>query len=99
MSLGVIKKLAHVEAFKKTTFLSVLMVDYINLNRYSPRLMEKILQMAEGIDIGEMPSYDLMLSKPSKGHKRHLSTYDGEYTCFWKMGFEETTWSFYFLTI
>ncbi|ELK31320.1 NF-kappa-B-repressing factor [Myotis davidii] len=46
--------------------------------RYSPRLMEKILQMAEGIDIGEMPSYDLMLSKPSKGHKRHLSTYDGQ---------------------
>lgn len=67
------------------------MVDYINLNRYSPRLMEKILQMAEGIDIGEMPSYDLMLPKPSKGHKRHLSTYDGEYICFWKMGFEETT--------
>lgn len=68
------------------------MVDYINLNRYSPRLMEKILQMAEGIDIGEMPSYDLMLSKPSKGLKRHLSTCDGEYTCFWKVGFEETTW-------
>ncbi|EPY80829.1 NF-kappa-B-repressing factor isoform 2 [Camelus ferus] len=39
--------------------------------------MEKILQMAEGIDIGEMPSYDLMLSKPSKGQKRHLSTCDG----------------------
>lgn len=52
--------------------------------------MEKILQMAEGIDIGEMPSYDLVLSKPSKGQKRHLSTCDGEYTCFWKVGFEET---------
>ncbi|XP_048192050.1 NF-kappa-B-repressing factor [Perognathus longimembris pacificus] len=46
--------------------------------RYSPHLMEKILQMAEGIDIGEMPSYDLMLPKPSKGQKRHLSTYDGQ---------------------
>ncbi|XP_017740646.1 PREDICTED: NF-kappa-B-repressing factor [Rhinopithecus bieti] len=46
--------------------------------RYSPRLMEKILQMAEGIDIGEMPSYDLVLSKPSKGQKRHLSTCDGQ---------------------
>lgn len=56
--------------------------------------MEKILQMAEGIDIGEMPSYDLMLSKPSKGQKRHLSACDGEYTCFWKVGFEETTWLF-----
>ncbi|XP_054978352.1 NF-kappa-B-repressing factor [Sorex araneus] len=42
--------------------------------RYSPRLMEKILQMAEGIDIGEMPSYDLMLPKASKGQKRHLSS-------------------------
>lgn len=52
--------------------------------------MEKIMQMAEGIDIGEMPSYDLMLSKTSKGQKRHLSTYDGEYTCFSKVGFEET---------
>lgn len=60
--------------------MSVLTVDYIHLNRYSPRLMEKILQMAEGIDIGEMPSYDLMLSKASKGQKRHLSTCDGEYT-------------------
>ena len=49
--------------------------------------MEKILQMAEGIDIGEMPSYDLMLSK---GQKRHLSTCDGEYTYFWKVGFEES---------
>jgi hypothetical protein len=44
--------------------------------------MEKILHMAEGIDIGEMPSYDLMLPKPSKGQKRYLSTYDGEYTLF-----------------
>ncbi|XP_005083185.2 NF-kappa-B-repressing factor [Mesocricetus auratus] len=46
--------------------------------RYSPRLMEKILQMAEGIDIGEMPSYGLMLPKPSKGQKRYLSAYDGQ---------------------
>lgn len=51
--------------------------------------MEKILQMAEGIDIGEMPSYDLMLSKPSKGQKRHLSTCDGEYTCLWKVGMKK----------
>lgn len=72
--------MGHLETFSKTAFLSVLTIDYIHLNRYSPRLMEKILQMAEGIDIGEMPSYDLMLSKPSKGQKRHLSTCDGEYT-------------------
>ena len=44
--------------------------------------MEKILQMAEGIDIGEMPSYDLMLPRPSKGQKRYLSAYDGEYNLF-----------------
>lgn len=58
--------------------------------------MEKILQMAEGIDIGEMPSYDLTLSKPSKGQKRHLSTCDGEYTCLWKVEFEETAWLLFF---
>ncbi|XP_075395085.1 NF-kappa-B-repressing factor isoform X2 [Tenrec ecaudatus] len=40
--------------------------------------MEKILRMAEGIDIGEMPSYDLMLPKSSKGQKRHLSACDGQ---------------------
>ncbi|XP_054853012.1 NF-kappa-B-repressing factor [Eublepharis macularius] len=40
--------------------------------RYGTQVMEKILQMAEGIDIGEMPSFELVPS--SKATKRpHLS--------------------------
>ncbi|XP_028923383.1 NF-kappa-B-repressing factor isoform X2 [Ornithorhynchus anatinus] len=46
--------------------------------RYSPRLMEKILQMAEGIDIGEMPSYELVLPDPPKAPKRPLSPLAGQ---------------------
>nr|XP_008122385.1 PREDICTED: NF-kappa-B-repressing factor [Anolis carolinensis] len=36
--------------------------------RYSPQVMEKILQMAEGIDVGEMPSFELVPG--SKDRKR-----------------------------
>nr|XP_033799847.1 NF-kappa-B-repressing factor-like isoform X1 [Geotrypetes seraphini] len=36
--------------------------------RYGEQLMQNILQMAEGIDIGEMPSYELVLG--AKGTKR-----------------------------
>ncbi|XP_027717197.1 NF-kappa-B-repressing factor isoform X3 [Vombatus ursinus] len=38
--------------------------------RYSPQLMEKIFKMAEGIDIGEMPSHELVLPNAPKAQKR-----------------------------
>lgn len=42
------------------------------------QVMEKVLKMAEGIDIGEMRSYELV---PGKRLKRQHSSSDGEYIC------------------
>lgn len=40
--------------------------------------MEKVLKMAEGIDIGEMRTYELV---PSRKLKRYRSPSDSEYIC------------------
>lgn len=40
--------------------------------------MEKVLKMAEGIDIGEVRTYELV---PSRKLKRYHSPSDSEYTC------------------
>lgn len=42
--------------------------------RYGAQVMEKVLQMGEGIDIGEMPSFELVLG--AKGKKRPRSPLD-----------------------
>ncbi|KAH0630862.1 hypothetical protein JD844_004172, partial [Phrynosoma platyrhinos] len=42
--------------------------------RYGSQVMEKVLQMAEGIDVGEMPSFELVPG--SKGTKRPRSPLD-----------------------
>ncbi|MBN3297488.1 NKRF factor, partial [Amia calva] len=44
--------------------------------RYGPELMQKVLKMAEGIDIGEMPSFELVPGAESK--KRPSSSDDKE---------------------
>nr|XP_033799855.1 NF-kappa-B-repressing factor-like [Geotrypetes seraphini] len=44
--------------------------------RYGEQLMQNILQMAEGIDIGEIPSYELVLG--AKGTKRQSPTDTGQ---------------------
>ncbi|XP_043829829.1 NF-kappa-B-repressing factor [Dromiciops gliroides] len=46
--------------------------------RYSPQLMEKIFKMAEGIDIGEMPSHELVLPNAPKAQKRPPSPCAGQ---------------------
>nr|XP_056715680.1 NF-kappa-B-repressing factor [Euleptes europaea] len=43
--------------------------------RYGSQVMEKVLQMAEGIDIGEMPSFELVPG--AKATKRPHSPFDG----------------------
>lgn len=42
------------------------------------QVMEKVLKMAEGIDIGEMRTYELV---PSRKLKRYHSPSDSKYTC------------------
>ncbi|XP_030065838.1 NF-kappa-B-repressing factor [Microcaecilia unicolor] len=44
--------------------------------RYGEQLMQNVLQMAEGIDVGEMPSYELVLG--AKGTKRQSPTDTGQ---------------------
>ncbi|XP_029463470.1 NF-kappa-B-repressing factor [Rhinatrema bivittatum] len=56
--------------------LSVVWSNHIFMGcRYGEQLMQKVLQMAEGIDIGEMPSYELVPG--AKGAKRPSSA-DGQ---------------------
>ncbi|XP_036594981.1 NF-kappa-B-repressing factor-like [Trichosurus vulpecula] len=52
--------------------------------KYSPQLMDKILQMAEGIHIGDIPSYELVVPETSKGQKRSISPYAGLSGTKWK---------------
>ncbi|NXX42919.1 NKRF factor, partial [Tricholaema leucomelas] len=55
--------------------LSVLWANHIFMGcRYGMQVMEKVLKMAEGIDIGEMRSYELV---PGKRLKRQHSSSDG----------------------
>ncbi|NXG42071.1 NKRF factor, partial [Psilopogon haemacephalus] len=55
--------------------LSVLWTNHIFMGcRYGMQVMEKVLKMAEGIDIGEMRSYELV---PGKKLKRQHSPSDG----------------------
>lgn len=42
------------------------------------QVMEKVLKMAEGIDVGEMRTYELV---PSRKLKRYRSPSDSEYIC------------------
>lgn len=44
--------------------------------RYGSQVMEKVLKMAEGIDIGEMRTFELV---PCRKLKRQLSPPDSEY--------------------
>ncbi|XP_051486680.1 NF-kappa-B-repressing factor [Apus apus] len=54
--------------------LSVLWTNHIFMGcRYGLQVMEKVLKMAEGIDIGEMRSYELV---PGRKHKRFRSPSD-----------------------
>lgn len=48
----------------------------LNPHRYGMQVMEKVLKMAEGIDIGEMRTYELV---PSRNLKRCHSPSDSEY--------------------
>lgn len=50
----------------------------LNPHRYGLQVMEKVLKMAEGIDIGEMRTYELV---PSRKIKRCHSPSDSEYIC------------------
>lgn len=43
--------------------------------RYSPEVMEKVLHMAEGIDIGEMPSFELVPDAKATKRPRSLPDY------------------------
>ncbi|KAM9094097.1 NF-kappa-B-repressing factor-like [Sarcophilus harrisii] len=61
-------------AIEKLLSLSTAWTNHIFLGcKYGPQLMEKILQMAEGIHIGEMPSFKLVVPQPPKVQKRPLS--------------------------
>lgn len=42
--------------------------------RYGSQLMHKVLEMAEGIDVGKMPSYELV---PNLEAKKRLNSSDG----------------------
>ncbi|XP_039520618.1 NF-kappa-B-repressing factor isoform X1 [Pimephales promelas] len=47
--------------------LSMVWVNYVFMGcRYASHLMVKVLEMAEGIDVGEMPSYELVPNAESK---------------------------------
>ncbi|XP_007891353.1 NF-kappa-B-repressing factor isoform X2 [Callorhinchus milii] len=69
--------LRHMQAYpgskmEQLLALSVVWTNHIFLGcRYSPDLMEKVFQMAEGIDVGDMGSYELVpgttTNKRSKG--------------------------------
>lgn len=50
----------------------------MNPHRYGVQVMEKVLKMAEGIDIGETRSYELV---PNRKLKRYRSPSDSEYPC------------------
>lgn len=48
---------------------------FLDPHRYGSQVMEKVLKMAEGIDIGEMQTFELV---PSKKLKRQRSPPDSE---------------------
>lgn len=50
-----------------------------SMNRYGSQLMHKVLEMAEGIDVGEMPSYELV---PNAEAKKRPHSSDGS-KCFY----------------
>ncbi|XP_071425917.1 NF-kappa-B-repressing factor [Pithys albifrons albifrons] len=61
-------------AIEKLLALSVLWTNHIFMGcRYGVQVMEKVLKMAEGIDIGETRTYELV---PSRNLKRHHSPSD-----------------------
>ncbi|NWI18883.1 NKRF factor, partial [Crypturellus soui] len=61
-------------AMDRLLSLSVLWSNHVFMGcRYNPQVMEKVLEMAEGIDIGETRTYELV---PARKLKRHLSPPD-----------------------
>ncbi|XP_052010499.1 NF-kappa-B-repressing factor-like isoform X1 [Xyrauchen texanus] len=70
----------HIEEYEdnaldKLLALSMVWVNHIFMGcRYGPQIMHKALEMAEGIDIGEMPSYELV---PSAEAKKRPNSSDG----------------------
>lgn len=49
-----------------TNTVAVLFLYFFLTGRYDSHLMLKVLEMAEGIDVGEMPSYELVPNAESK---------------------------------
>jgi len=45
---------------------NTMVVLFFLVSRYASHLMVKVLEMAEGIDVGEMPSYELVPNAESK---------------------------------
>ncbi|KAK2891173.1 hypothetical protein QQF64_007379 [Cirrhinus molitorella] len=72
----------HIEDYKgnaldKLLALSMVWVNHVFMGcRYGSQLMHKVLAMAEGIDVGEMPSYELVPNAEAK--KRQHSSDGGE---------------------
>ncbi|KAL4648298.1 NF-kappa-B-repressing factor-like [Arapaima gigas] len=74
------RHLAEFEAQKRTDqlqSLSMVWVNHVFLGcRYGVDLMEKVLKMAEGIDVGEMPSFELEPAAEAK--KKRARSPDGD---------------------
>ncbi|XP_053228950.1 NF-kappa-B-repressing factor-like isoform X1 [Podarcis raffonei] len=67
-------------AFQKLLALSHAWTNHVFMGcRYGPKVMEKILHMAEGIDIGKMPSFELV--PDAKATKRPYSLLDNSPSC------------------
>ncbi|KTF84825.1 hypothetical protein cypCar_00006803 [Cyprinus carpio] len=70
----------HIEEYEgnaldKLLALSMVWVNHVFLGcRYGSQLMHKVLEMAEGIDVGKMPSYELV---PNVEAKKRLYSSDG----------------------
>ncbi|XP_028570377.2 NF-kappa-B-repressing factor isoform X1 [Podarcis muralis] len=63
-------------SFQKLLALSHAWANHVFMGcRYSPEVMEKVLHMAEGIDIGEMPSFELVPDAKATKRPRSLPDY------------------------
>ncbi|XP_052005522.1 NF-kappa-B-repressing factor-like [Xyrauchen texanus] len=73
----ILKHIAEYEdnAVDKLLALSMVWVNHVFLGcRYGPQIMHRVLELAEGIDIGEMPSYELV---PGADAKKRPNSSDG----------------------
>ncbi|XP_072519336.1 NF-kappa-B-repressing factor isoform X2 [Salminus brasiliensis] len=70
----------HIEKYEESNIdqllsLSMVWVNHVFMGcRYGPQLMQRVLEMAEGIHVGEMPSYELV---PSGEAKKRPNSSDG----------------------